>query len=485
MRFDPLHRLFAGFTVSLVVVLSSACAYGMPEANPEDIPRLQAGIQANPDNTDLQVQLGMAQYKAEDFEAARTALQGAVDAGNQSGAAFLYLGLTQEHFEDWDAARSAYNEYLQVGKSDQLKDELRKRLQLIAQQVLKQQAEQAIAQETQLSSEPPTPRSVAILPFGFNSDRDDLEPLIYALSDMMITDFAVSNALTVLERAQIQSLLDEMALTEAGYAEPGTGARAGRLLRAENVVQGVITTLGQDELRLDTDVLNIPRGASSGSLTAEDQLQNLFDMEKDLVFRTLRDVLGVELTPAEEQQIRDNRAQNILAFLAYGRGLRERDRGNYDAALQQFRQAQQLDPSFGAAGDAAGATSDMSDATTTGTSGVEQTATTTGEVGGAGAIEPPPATLPTTTVGTGGTTPASTGNTGGSSGTSGTINNVAQVDPPPNQGVLGATGSGTTATGASDPSTTNRDPNEGTTGEGVTPPVAVITIVITRPGGGV
>ncbi len=147
---------------------------------------------------------------------------------------------------------------------------------------------------------------------------------------MMTTDFAVSNALVVLERAQIQALLDEMALTSTGYAETTTGARAGRLLRAEHVFQGVLTTLGQDDLQTDADVLNVPNTASAGQLTEAAVLESLFDMEKQIVIRTLREVLAVELTPAEEQAILENRMNNVLAFLAYGRGLREIDHGNYE-----------------------------------------------------------------------------------------------------------------------------------------------------------
>ncbi len=65
------------------------------------------------------------------------------------------------------------------------------------------------------------------------------------------------NALVVLERAAIQALLDEMALTSSGYAEPATGARAGRLLSAEHVFQGVLTTLGENDLQTDVDILNV------------------------------------------------------------------------------------------------------------------------------------------------------------------------------------------------------------------------------------
>lgn len=461
-------------TALLFAATFGACAYSMPEVDPADIPRLEREIAADPIDTNLQVQLGMAQYKAEDYDAARATLTSAVEAGNETGPALLYLGMVHEEHEDWSAARDAYGRYLTVGRSEPLREEIRKRLQLIAQNVLQEQARQALAQETSLGTVETTPRSVAVLPFGFNSPREELEPLIYALSDMMITDFAVSNALTVLERAQIQTLLDEMALTEAGYADQATGARAGRLLQAEHVVQGVLTTLGEETLRLDTEVLNIPRAASAGSVEAEDALNNLFDMEKDLVFRTLRDVLGVELTPAEEQAILENRSDNVLAFLAYGRGLRERDQGNYAGALASFQQAQQLDPGFGPAADAAGSTQDMQDASTTGTGGIQQVAASTGETGGGGAVSPPPTT--------GGTTQTST-TAGGPA--SGALGNAAEgVDPTPTSGQLdlGNTSGGSNTEGQAEG---EREPVQESQGqEGVTSTAtAQIRIVIRRPGG--
>ncbi|HUP89428.1 MAG TPA: hypothetical protein VM100_08760, partial [Longimicrobiales bacterium] len=42
----------------------------------------------------------------------------------------------------------------------------------------------------------------------------------------------------------------------------------------------------------------------------------------------------------------ENRTGNLLAFLAYGRGLNELDRGNFQQASTFFRQASRLDPSF-------------------------------------------------------------------------------------------------------------------------------------------
>jgi len=372
----PIRPLF----LSVAVLGVTACAGGIPEVEPVDIPRLEQEVAADPTDTNVQVQLGMAQFKDDDFEAARATLQAAREAGNETGAMYLYLGMTEEELQDWTAAREAYTVYLELGESAPARDEVRKRLTMIGRSLLRAQAQQALAQEAEIAATGAiTPQSIAVLPMEFNSDREELEPLIYALSDMMITDFKVSNALVVLE---IQTLLDEMALTSSGYSEAGTGARTGRMLRAEHVFQGVLTTLGANDLQTDADVLNVPTSSSAGSLTESAILEQLFDMEKQIVIRTIREVLGVELTPAEEQRILDNRMDNVLAFLAYGRGLRELDNGNYDAAQAEFDAALALDPNaFGGNPTVAGELSALLDA---GGLTTDQLATLAGATGTAG-----------------------------------------------------------------------------------------------------
>jgi tetratricopeptide (TPR) repeat protein len=447
----------------------------LPEVGPGDVPRLQQEVASSPDDTDLQVQLGMAQFAAGEHEAARTTLQRALDAGNESGAAFLYLGLANEELEDWTAARDSYTRFLTAGSSAEAVDEVRRRLTLIGRNLLRSQARQALAQEAQIGgSAAVTPRSVAVLPLAFNSDRDDLEPLVYALSDMMTTDFAVSNALVVLERAQIQALLDEMALTSSGYSDPGTGARAGRMLRAEHVFQGVLTTLREDELQTDADVLNVPSTASAGELSETAALERLFDMEKQIVIRTIREVLAVELTPAEEQAILENRMSNVLAFLAYGRGLRELDRGNYDAAQAEFSLSSSLDGATFIPRDAAmRETLDLLDAGGRTTADVTRVAVETGELG-VGALAPPSQTTTRDL------------QVDLARIVSGTLTNLTQgVAPTPNGSTidLGSTAQGSNQTTTQ--TTTTRDPVQEALGQETVPggSSALIRIIIERPGG--
>jgi len=506
-------RLARRFGLVLSFFAISACATGLPDVEATDLPRLQQEAAAAAEDTDLQVQLGMAQFKAGEHDAALVTLQGAVNAGNESGAALLYLGMVQEELQNWSGAREAYTRYLTVGSSTEVIAEVRSRLTLIGRNLLRAQAQQALAQESQIAgSARITSQSVAVLPLAFNSERADLEPLIYALSDMMTTDFAVSNALVVLERAQIQALLDEMALTSSGYAEPTTGARAGRLLRAEHVFQGVLTTLGDDDLQTDADVLNVPSTSSAGQLTEAAVLEGLFDMEKQIVIRTIREVLGVELTPAEEQAILENRMSNVLAFLAYGRGLRELDRGNYEGARAEFELSAQLEPGgFGAA--ALAETSALLDALLLTTADISGLAASTGELG-LGVIAPPAARttqelLPTLTTETqvastvgqvGGQTtdtdqdggifdPPAPGTTDAAAQqvTSTTLTNVTEGVAPTPTGPILDLGSTDQSTDQATQQTqdTNRDPVQEAQQQETVPGTAeaLIRIVIQRPGG--
>lgn len=342
------HVAFRRALLVLVLPLLPGCIRAVPQVGPEDIPRLERAAAAAPRDLDVRVQLGIAYYRAERYDAARATLGRAVEEGATSGVAFLYLGLANEALQNWTGAREAYSRYLEVGRFDPLKDDLRARLALILRNELRQQARMAVERERELSAQPPTPRSVAVLPLRFVGENEELAPLQIALADMMITDLGLVGGITVLERVRVQSLLDEMALTEAGYAEPATGARAGRLLRAEHVVQGVLTTLGEEALRIDAAVVDPQAARTRSELTNEGRLQALFDVEKEVVFSVL-DVLGVEITPAEREAITENRAENLLAFLAYGRGLQALDRGDYAQAAAFFQQAVQLDPSFGRA----------------------------------------------------------------------------------------------------------------------------------------
>lgn len=459
MRTAPLHRRLLFLVPAVLWTASCATGAPRPSVGPEDIPRLQRELSADPANLELKTQLGIAYFTADAFEQARGTLSEAIADGAQTGAAFLYLGLANEELEEWAAARDAYSNYLEVGESDPLKEQLRGRMQLMIHRALRQQAEVLLAQEEQLADVDPTPRSVAVFPFDLEPDVEELAPLGVAMADMMITDLELAgDELTVLERGQIQALLSEMELTEAGFTDPAQGARAGRLLRAEHVVQGFLTPLPQEVLRMDTDVLNTPRAESIGEAQAEDQLQQIFDIEKEVVLQII-EILEVELSPEELEEINQNRAANLEAFLAYGRGLIALDEGNFNQASEFFGQASQLDPGFSAAGEKQSEAEQMGDAEGTSTGDVAEAA-------GTGA--------PSTTGG--GQTQTATNAPG--AGGDDLLNSINDgVNSTPATSTLGTT----EAQGGTDTQTNERDPaQEAGQSEGGTS-TATLRVIIPRP----
>jgi len=438
----------------------------IPATEPADIPRLQNEVRANPYDPELLTRLGMAQYRARQLSEAEATLSTAVGTGEAPGVAYLYLGLAREDREEWSGAREAYLSYVQRGRYDPLKQEIENRLALVIRQEFRVGAREAVAQEEELSQEAPTSGSVAVLPFRLLTENQDLEPLQVALSDMMTTDLALSGGVTVLERAQVESLVREMNLTDAGYVDPQSGARAGRMLRAEHVIQGALAALPEDTLRFDTDVLNTGQVESAGNATAQEPLNDLFDMEKEVVFQVL-DILGVDVTPAEREAIGENRAANLLAFLSYGRGLMALDDGNFDQAQQFFGQAVREDPGFGAAQNASAETQSL----------IQATEVTPFQISSrAGAeIAPPPLEVLSVDPGV-----LATGST---STTSSILEATTEGLVPSPAAVIIDLG---TATEGADNQTWSRDPVQESGGqEGVTQPsIVTIRITIRLPAGG-
>src|SRR6185369_14735273 len=142
---------------------------------PQDIARLEQEIASAPQNQDIAVQLGASYIAAKRYEDARRILTPLVQAGSSTGGAFLYLGIADEELSDFAGARAAYQKYLETGTDAALKNDIHARLAAVSRRELKQQAQAMLQREQVVSAEPPTPRTVAVLPFGFSAPNDELK----------------------------------------------------------------------------------------------------------------------------------------------------------------------------------------------------------------------------------------------------------------------------------------------------------------------
>jgi TolB-like protein len=258
------------------------------------------------------------------------------------------------------------------------------RLALLTRKELQQRARFAIARESLLVRTPPDSNTIAVMPFRYTGADSSLRPLERGLAALVVTDLSRVRRLRLVEREQLQVLLDELQLAASGRVDPATGARSGRLVGASEVVEGQFSEVPTANFRVDASVVRASDAVIAATGSGSDKLLALFDIEKTVVFQLL-DKLAITLTPGERSAISERPTRDIQAFLLYSRGLEARDRGDFVGASQAFQAAAQRDPGFSAA--AQDAQSSQAAQTATATPPAEVAATV---AGGAGTASPAP-----------------------------------------------------------------------------------------------
>ena len=329
---------------------------------PDEVPVLEARIESHPDDAEALTRLGAAYERDGRLEQAASVLERAVTADAKAPNAHFVLGLVHDARERYADAVASYQRYLELAPGSRLRGQVEGRLELARRSALRVAIRESLAREQQLAAQP-SPGTVAVFPFVFSGADERLRPLGRALAEMLSTDLAQTERLTVLERVQVQALLDEVDLGGSGVVEAATAARGGRLLGAGRVVQGQVSG-NEARLRLEAAVVQVGAGVQPGTVSEEDAGARLFDMEKALAFQ-IYEAMGVPLSPVERERVSRRFTENLQALLAFGQGLEASDAGRFAEARQLFQQAATLDPQFQRASQLAGAAADMERAATT------------------------------------------------------------------------------------------------------------------------
>ncbi len=439
---------------------AAACATGgglqVSDITPAQISSLEAERGQRPQDAGTLAKLGVAYFKAERYTDARPVLDSAVAHDPGNGVAAIYLGMTAEQTGDFAAAKAAYQAYVGLARSADLKAVAQQRLALVGRRQLEYEARAALANEAALAAMPPESNTVAVMPFDYGGGSADIRALTRGFAQLLVTDLAQSRQLRVLERERMQAMLDEIRLADSGKVDTMTAVRSGHMLRAARVVQGTLTDLPSDQLRVNAVVVDVATAGAGATASGADRLSRLFDLEKQIAF-SIFNAMGVQLAPDEQAAVNQRPTQNIQAFLAYSRGLMAQDTGNFAAAQAEFNDAVNLDPGFRAAGQGAATASDLATAT-------QSSLTQTAQVVSSGEqLPPPPPAGPDVT------------QTALQNGTDGTNPSSGSVTAGENGGTQGTQTQGTQQTG------TKNNTSEILNGQGAAPPSGTVVIIIKRP----
>ena len=336
--------------VSVTALVLTSCASGgglPPAATPDEIPTLEAQIDADAFDVDAGLRLAAAYRDAGRGGDARALVGTQLDLLPDDPGLIVMAGLLDEDAGDFSSARLRYEAFLIGGPVGALRDEIEWRLDNVRAEELRADIRVSLAREAELRQTTPDQGAVGVFPFMYEGEDPSWQPLGVALAELLITDLGITGRLAVLERVKVQVLLDELALAQAAFVDPTTAARSGRLLGAGHVVQGRYRIEGGIRIAVDAAIVEVgpPGSERVEPIAVEDALERLFDMEKQLAL-DLYAQLGVELTPAERARINERQTESVQALLAFGRGLSASDAGDFRQAEVYFAEASSLDPSF-------------------------------------------------------------------------------------------------------------------------------------------
>ena len=103
------------------------------------------------------------------------------------------------------------------------------------------------------------PRRTVVFPFEETNPPAEQLGLGAALSEMLITAIANSPSVTVIERSQINSILEESKYQMSGYTSTEESIKIGNLLNSEIIIVGSVSRFGE-RVELDARVIRLETG---------------------------------------------------------------------------------------------------------------------------------------------------------------------------------------------------------------------------------
>ncbi|MDZ7260967.1 MAG: hypothetical protein ONB05_02450 [candidate division KSB1 bacterium] len=339
----------------LIFALFCACAtsrYGtadklLESGQYQEALREYLRIQQTGGTPDVRTLLGMAiaNYHLKRYGKCAALVKQVLLREPRNGCALYYAGSCLEIKGKPAWALKTYQRYHELSRLDPYRRFLKARYTLLLEKELENKIRVALKSEDKLAGSRLPDNTIAVLYFLNAVSDPQWTPLSKGLAEMMITDFSQVKKLNVVERIQLQKLIDEMQLGQSGLMDPQTVPRLGQLLRARILVNGAFSVEDNQKISLTTSLTDVALQKTSKTAQFTGALENIFMLEKDLVLRLLED-LGIPLSIEERERIMQIPTRNLQAFMAYCNGLEQMDRGDYANAADFFEQAVQLDPRF-------------------------------------------------------------------------------------------------------------------------------------------
>jgi tetratricopeptide (TPR) repeat protein len=337
--------LAAGMLVGLLLSCAAVKYQQDVSRYRDDIERLEAKLKTDPNNFDALRELGVIYFQTAQYPAAQSHLQKAFAQKSDDPKTGFYLGLTHEFQNNVRDALTMYEKFPEVTRLSPYRRLMEGRYVKLARQLVSQEIKSLVQNEQSLTLERLAPKTLAVFPFNYTGKEQRYLALGKGLAEMITIDLGQVRELTLLERLRLQTLIDEMQRSQGVMFDRESAPRFGKLLSAGRILAGSFDVLPGNQLQVDVLSWDVVKQTYPDAVSQRDALNNLFRLQKAIVFNVLRE-MAIEITQEERERIQRIPTQNLQAFFAYCRGLEQEDRGNFPGAAKAYQEAFKLDPAF-------------------------------------------------------------------------------------------------------------------------------------------
>ena len=190
--------------------------------------------------------------------------------------------------------------------------------------------------------------TVAIMYFNnnvFTKDAKDYDGLTKGLPDFLVTEMASNSAIRVVERDQVQHLIDEQKLVGGGQVDRETAVKVGKLLGAQHMIFGGFMADTKGNFRIDARAVNVETGAIEFTDRVQDRADNVLGLVSQLATR-LNTGLKLASSPTRTGDVNASGPQQagaptatklpMRAAVLYGKALDMADKGDKARAVELF-----------------------------------------------------------------------------------------------------------------------------------------------------
>lgn len=185
---------------------------------------------------------------------------------------------------------------------------------------------------------------IAVMPFtdggSYGKDKEDFAALQKGLAGMMISELAQNSALRLVDRENIQAIIDEQKLGKDGYLDQATAAKVGKLVGAKYMIMGTFIDF-YGRVRIDARLVDVETSEVMKAVTSDKDQNKREEMFKILQNVSLKLMADTKLPQLSATQASAAKARNVPteALNYYARALAYQDRGDKAKAAELFKAA--------------------------------------------------------------------------------------------------------------------------------------------------